>query len=346
MKAIRRVLESISGGQYKHYYPQIEELLDQPISACFTSLGQDSTEEGISCLAEILYNQDSISPRMWKFYQTIIDLYVNDRGILDEYIQNASVPLINYMSKNPEEFRTASFDGLGSCMDLMFTLIAKIFHNAREKEDEIEAICAVTLLISMLEHVQGIEPATLHSIVEFYVKELTLAETPEYKCMLIQGICMCLWYNTVQTLISLDQLGCTNQFFTLVFNLVETLKQDFEIKRFIIGLSSLIQKDQSELSQSAQQHLSNVIKAVVFLCQKSIIVRTKQAEKEEMCDEDGNAETGVINEDEEDECEIYSDEEDDEDYDCNEDIERDLYDSKLDQIDDVIFFSEVFSNLQ
>lgn len=82
---------------------------------------------------------------------------------------------------------------------MMFTLVARIFEVARAKEDEIEAICAVTILISMLENVQGLD-AQLHSIIEFFVRELADAETPDYKCMLSQGISMCLWYNTPQTL--------------------------------------------------------------------------------------------------------------------------------------------------
>jgi len=40
------------------------------------------------------------------------------------------------------------------------------------------------------------------------------------------------------------------------------------------------------------------------------------------------------------------DDEDDEDYDCNEDLDRDLYDSKLDTLDEVIFCRDVFSNME
>ena len=152
---------------------------------------------------------------MWKFFLTIIDLYVNDKGLLDEFIFQASVPLINYMQKNPEQFRQAQFEGYGSCMDLLFSLIGKIFHNARVKEDEIDAICAVTLLVAMLENVQGIE-SSLPNIIGFIVKELQEAQTPDYKCMLSQGLCMCLWYNTQQTLGSLEQMGCTQSFFNLL----------------------------------------------------------------------------------------------------------------------------------
>ncbi len=49
-------------------------------------------------------------------------------------------------------------------MDVMFNVIARIFHNAQVKEDELEAICAVTLIIQMLEAVQGIE-ASLGNII-------------------------------------------------------------------------------------------------------------------------------------------------------------------------------------
>jgi len=72
----------------------------------------------------------------------------------------------------------------------------------------------------------------------------------------------------------------------LIFSQVETLKQDFEIKRFVLGLSSLIQKDQSELPPSVQPKLATIIKALVFLCQKSIVIRVKNKQKEEQAEED------------------------------------------------------------
>ena len=348
MTAIKRVLNSISG-EYKHLYPQLEEILEKPIEVTFTEAGNSSIEDGISCLAELLYNQEQISGRMWKFYFTIVDLYVNDRGLIDEFIAQASVPLINYMQKNPDQFRNAVFDGFGSCMDMMFNLIGKIFHNAREKECEIEAICAVTLIIQMLESLQGIEDS-LHNIIEYLVKELMTAQTPDYKCMLAQGICMCLWYSTPHTLMALDKLGCTESFFGLVFSLAEsTVKQDFEIKRFVIGLSSVVQRDPSELPPQVQQQIANIMKVIVFLCQRSIVVRAKNHEKAEQAEEDNVEGRGEIYEDEENPIELISDDEDDEDdedYDCNDEFDRDLYDSKLDSLDEVLFCRDIFQAMQ
>lgn len=63
---------------------------------------------------------------------------------------------------------------------------------------------------------------------------------------------MALMYNTTMTLVSLEQMGCTESWVNLIFSQLDSLKQDFEIKRFIIGLSSLIQKDMNELPPSIQ----------------------------------------------------------------------------------------------
>ena len=43
---------------------------------------------------------------MWGFYQHIVNLYLQDKGVLDSEAAAAAVPLINYMVKAPEDFKT------------------------------------------------------------------------------------------------------------------------------------------------------------------------------------------------------------------------------------------------
>jgi hypothetical protein len=87
------------------------------------------------------------------------------------------------------------------------------------------------------------------------------------------------------------------------------------------------------------------MKALVFLCQKSIIVRQKKAEKAEEAEED-TVEQAII-EDEENELELLSDDDDDEDYNLQEEESgRELYDSKLDNLDEVLFLRDIVNNLQ
>ena len=110
--AIRRILTSISG-KYPQLYPQLEEILEQPIIATLTDPQGTSVEEGLSCLSELLYNQPIVSPRMWNIYVLICDSILQDKGILDDYIEVLSVPLINFMNRDPHTFKNTTFDNNG-----------------------------------------------------------------------------------------------------------------------------------------------------------------------------------------------------------------------------------------
>ena len=57
---------------------------------------------------------------MWRIYQVIINLHLSDKGILDNSLPQASVPLINFMVKAPDAFKMANFEGQGSPLEMMF----------------------------------------------------------------------------------------------------------------------------------------------------------------------------------------------------------------------------------
>jgi hypothetical protein len=50
---------------------------------------------------------------MWNIYLLIADSLLTDKGILDEYIEIISVPLINFMNKDPVTFKTAMLEYRG-----------------------------------------------------------------------------------------------------------------------------------------------------------------------------------------------------------------------------------------
>ena len=55
MTAIRRILQSISG-RFPDMYIQLEEVLEQPILVTLNDYGTESTDEGLTCLCELIYN--------------------------------------------------------------------------------------------------------------------------------------------------------------------------------------------------------------------------------------------------------------------------------------------------
>lgn len=82
MTAIRRILQSISG-RYPELYPQLEATLEQPILITLNDVANESTDEGLTCLSELIYNQPESSERMWNFFNHIVQSLMEGRGILE-----------------------------------------------------------------------------------------------------------------------------------------------------------------------------------------------------------------------------------------------------------------------
>lgn len=205
MTAIRRVLQSIHG-KFPELYPTLEAILEESIYLCFAddSHGGDYVEEGITCISELLYNQSTISERMWKLYFHMMGLYISDAGVLDEYLAQISVPIINYMTKAPNEFKHANFTGQGTPLDLLFQFITKVFQDGTDLEDEILSMNAVALIMAILEHLGDGSNQHLHTINQFYITEIQKARTVEYKSMIIQGLMMNFNYDQETTIASLQ----------------------------------------------------------------------------------------------------------------------------------------------
>ena len=70
MTAVRRIMQSISG-RFPEMYPQLEQVLEQPINTTLQDKFTVSTDEGLTCLAELIYNQEQISERSWNFFNMI-----------------------------------------------------------------------------------------------------------------------------------------------------------------------------------------------------------------------------------------------------------------------------------
>jgi hypothetical protein len=126
MTAIRRVLSSISG-KFPQLYPVLEQILIPALQITLTEQGSTNADEGLTCIAELIYNQQKVSENMWGIYQHIINSYLRDEQVLEDIIGQASVPLINFMVKDPESFKHAKFQGQGTPLDMMFNFIQKIF---------------------------------------------------------------------------------------------------------------------------------------------------------------------------------------------------------------------------
>jgi len=91
------------------------------------------------------------------------------------------------------------------------------------------------------------------------------------------------------------------------------------------------------------------MKAILYLCRKSLELRQKQQEKIEKAEVE-NVESNVVYDEEDQEAEGIDlpDDEEESDWDLSDDEEVDesLYDTKLDQIDEVLMVQENLNALQ
>ena len=140
---------------------------------------------------------------MWNFFTYITQSILDDKGIFDQFVEQAFVVLINVMNKDPNAFVNQSIlnsqNQQTSAVETIWNVACKSLQNATDKNDEIEALMVVTLLNSLLENIQGLQQV-LPMIVDKYLEELGRAKTPDYTLMLIQGILMCIWYDFEVTL--------------------------------------------------------------------------------------------------------------------------------------------------
>lgn len=174
---------------------------------------------------------------MWGLFNAIITSYMTDRGIIDENISAASVSIINFMAKAPEDFKSANINGK-SPLQMVLEMIQRIFEQGKEMQDELTSMCAITLIMAMLEHITGVQEY-MHTINQMYIHELSIAETGDYKNMIVQGIMMNFWYDQCYTIQSFNSLGQLDKVFEFIISNISNMENDFEIKRMIIGLSTL-----------------------------------------------------------------------------------------------------------
>ena len=133
------------------------------------------------------------------------------------------------------------------------------------------------------------------------------------------------------------------------------MNKDFEIKRLIIGLSALTLNESSlNLDQAVTAKFPQCMKAIVFLCLRSIQVRQKNEQKllKQQAKEQQGVDQAVIYDEDEDESghqyeeDLDDDSEDDWSLEDDEEANSDLYDTKLDKIDEIVHVVDMLAGLQ
>lgn len=87
------------------------------------------------------------------------------------------------------------------------------------------------------------------------------------------------WFDQSTTLNSLKSLNSLDDVFKFILNNIDAMKKDFEIKRLIIGISSLLMTP-GLLDNGVQNYAQQLMHAILFLCERSINLKIKSIEND------------------------------------------------------------------
>jgi len=187
---------------------------------------------------------------------------LQDQGQLESYLNTVFVVLINFLNKAPEQVRQIEFPGQQgvSCLQVMCSLVAKTFELSQVYEDEIMALQAVSLANAILENIQGVSSQVLPGILDLYLRQMQSVDTKDLEVMIIQGIMVALWYDACTTVQYLESRQATSHVVQQVLSKTGELKQDFEVKKFTIGITALLMaQTQMQLPEVVSQNTHSLM---------------------------------------------------------------------------------------
>jgi len=95
----------------------------------------------------------------------------------------------------------------------------------------------------------------------------------ELKCIIMQVFAVILFYNPVAACAVLEQKSMTQNIMqTFLQDCMDLVKQDYEIKKALIGVSALLQTDTSNLPQTIHAILPQLCQTATTLCIRSVEV--------------------------------------------------------------------------
>ncbi len=264
---------------------------------------------------------------LWKYYEKILDSIIKienneiKQNFAFENLPNIINILYLYIIRGKKIFLEH--------INKTFITIQNIILLCLNIKDETFCCCCLKLLISIFETYyndkQQLITNLINPLISFISKELFKTKQITYNQFLIQLLATIISYDTLSTVKYCYENNLLEQILLKWNENIETMRYDFEYKRSIIGIFSLILIDSEYLSNDIKKIFNSLLKNSFELIKKYDIIinnkgkNNKNIEEEAECvDNDISLEKNEEEEEEDyewldDDLENYS-EESDEDY--------------------------------
>ena len=140
------------------------------------------------------------------------------------------------------------------------------------------------IIIALIENLSQRLDDALPYLLNLCIQEL-LSLKPKvaknFQSMALQVVCMSLWYNSGLTFSILESNGWTFPVFHRLLILIPSLIHEFELRRFIFGLTAIVNTDPSTLPDLVRDRLPDIVQWLAKLCGLMEESRMKQVRDKE-----------------------------------------------------------------
>ena len=319
--AMTTLLESIKKTPqlYPHLEPFLVPMLKQILSPDANGDYQcmEFMEDGLEILTYLTYYAPQISGLVWSLFEPLCKSF-HDWAM--DYLHNINLPLDNYISRSNDTFLSNPQN-----VQAIYDVIAKSITGPDSSDRDCVEGCKLSesLVLNCPGHLDQYIPQLLGLVVarlrdaEARQAEGKTGMRNYCRTELMKMMCICLYYNPLGALQSLEGLGATQQLFQTLFTSLsdtqssedgqEQLKTHFrglhDQKIAILGLASIFKVPVAQMPTTVSQGMPTIISALVTLEDELAKNRKrKEEEEEEEEEEDDDEEEGVLDvADEEDE---------------------------------------------
>lgn len=209
---------------------------------------------------------------MWQFFIELLQMASVEQNLSQIHV--IAVPLQNYISKGGPVLSQITI-GDSSALNTILQFISSIHSNALNQNEELLSICSMALLMTVIENVPQLDQL-LPDLLEMCFSTLTNCRVPELKSAVIQTISLCFEQYTPQCFQYLEQ---TQRSETLINTFLEIcdkqITSDFEVKRALIGLSSLLRASPDTIPAVVQNYYGQIMRMSVELGKRSFDAQSK-----------------------------------------------------------------------
>jgi hypothetical protein len=253
----------------------------------------DDMEPIITIINDIIVLSNTISKFSWSLYTPLIfsligtdeeikyilttnDNYYYYQKIGYEYIDKICSILMNYIIRDPHTFVTSNDPYNQSYVNRTMTFIEQLVKISSSKKTEFEACNAIKIISVMLESLEGKIDFLFEKLVIFLIEQLKVSRTEYYKIKIVGGLSNCFIYNPMITLKILESLNVTANIFEVWIYFLQKIYNMKDIKRFVMGLTSILSTVNNESSAFITNNVSNILSEIIVLLRKLLDLDEKR----------------------------------------------------------------------